>query len=95
MQGSFPKVKLSQRDEEETSLRGMRVQTLHQVYLKELETFYGTNRPSPAPAATRPEKSHSVNFVDIEQEAQQLDRIFEWLGQPPMLPQMGRQEQRR
>lgn len=72
----------------------MRVQTLHKVYVDQLETMYGWERPSPAPFTTRPKKSQNCYFVDIEQQARQLDRVFEWLGQPPMLPRFQAPEDR-
>lgn len=73
----------------------MRVQTLHQVYVHELATLYGWNRPSPAPYQTRAARSQDHDLGDVEQQARRLDRIFEWLGKPPVLPRLKTQEERR
>ena len=76
----------------------MREQTLHQVYVHELANLYGWNRPSPAPSVpyrARAARSQDHDFVDIEQQARRLDRIFEWLGKPPVSARLKTQEERR
>ena len=72
----------------------MRIEKLHTLYEQELKSLYGWKMPSPTPAAPRPHVSVDAYFIETEQQARQLDRIFEWLGQPPVLPQVKTQEER-
>ena len=66
----------------------MRIEKLHRLYIQELKSLYGWKMPSPTPAAPRPDRSFDAYFIETEQQARKLDRIFEWLGQPPGLPQV-------
>jgi hypothetical protein len=73
----------------------MRIGKLYQLYVHELKTLYGWKTPSPTPAVSRPDKrSFDAYFIEAEKQAQQLDRIFEWLGKPPVLPRLRTQEER-
>ena len=72
----------------------MRIGKLHQLYVQELKTLYGWKTPSPPPAVSRLDRSFDAYFIETEQQARQLERIFEWLGQPPVLPQVRTQEER-
>lgn len=72
----------------------MRIGKLHRLYVQELKTLYGWKMPSPTPAASRSDWSIDAYFIETEQQAKQLDRIFEWLGQPPVLPRQRTQEER-
>lgn len=72
----------------------MRIEKLHRLYVQELKSLYGWKMPSPTPAASRPNGSFDAYFIETERHAQQLDRIFEWLGQPPVLPQLRAQEEK-
>lgn len=72
----------------------MRIEKAYRLYVQELKSLYGWKMPSPTPAAPRPNRSYDAYFIETEQQAQQLDRIFEWLGQPPVLPQLRTQEER-
>jgi hypothetical protein len=71
----------------------MRIEKLHRLYVQELKSLYGWKMPSPKPAASRPNSSFDAYFVEAEKQARQLDRIFEWLGQPPVLPQLRTREE--
>ena len=79
------------------TLLDMRIGKLHQLYVQELKTLYGWKMPSPTPAVSRlDERSFDAYFIEeAEQQAQQLDRIFEWLGKPPALRRLKTQEERR
>ena len=79
------------------TLLGMRLGKLHQLYVQELKTLYGWKMPSPTPAVSRPdERSFDAYFIEeAEQQAQQLDRIFEWLGKPPVLRRLKTPEESR
>jgi hypothetical protein len=72
----------------------MRIEKFHKLYVQELKSLYGWKMPSPPPAVSRSNRSVDAYFIETEQQAQQLDRIFEWLGQPPVLPQLRTQEER-
>lgn len=72
----------------------MRVEKLHRLYVQELKSLYGWKMPSPTPASSRPKRSVDAYFIETEQQARQLDRIFEWLGQRPGLPQARTEEER-
>jgi hypothetical protein len=73
----------------------MRIGKLHKLYVQELKSLYGWKMPSPTPAVSRPNRSFDAYFIETEQQARQLDRIFEWLGQPPVLPHVRTQEEGR
>ena len=70
----------------------MRIEKLYRLYAQELKSLYGWNMPSTTPAAPRPDRSSDAYFIETEQQARQLGRIFEWLGQPPVLPQLRSEE---
>ena len=73
----------------------MRIDKLHRRYVQELKSLNGWKMPSPTPAPSRPNRSFDAYFIEeTEQQARQLDRIFAWLGQPPVLPQLRTQEER-
>jgi hypothetical protein len=72
----------------------MRIEKLHRLYIQELKSLYGWKMPSSSPAAPRPDRSFDAYFIETEQQARQLDRIFEWLGQAPGLPQVRTPEER-
>ena len=71
----------------------MRIERLYRLYAQELKSLYGWKMPSPTPAVSRPDRSVDAYFIETEQQARQLDRIFEWLGQPPVLPQLRTEEE--
>lgn len=73
----------------------MRIEKLHKLYSQELKSLHGWKMPSPTPAAPRPDRPLDAYYDETEQQARQLDRIFEWLGQPPVFPQLRAQEHRR
>ena len=72
----------------------MRIGKLHKLYVQELKSLHGWKMPSPTPAAPRPDGSLDAYYDETEQQMRQLDRIFEWLGQPTVLPQPITQEER-
>ena len=72
----------------------MRIDKAYGLYVQELKSLYGWKMPSPTPTVSRPKRSVDADFIETEQHAQQLDRIFEWLGQPPVLPNLRTQEDR-
>lgn len=66
----------------------MRIEKLHRLYVQELKSLYGWKMPSPTPAASQPDRSFDAYFMETEKQARQLERIFKWLGQPPVLLQL-------
>ena len=72
----------------------MRIEKHYRLYVQGLKSLYGWKMPPPAPAVRRPNGSFDAYFIETEQQARQLDRIFEWLGQAPVLSQLRTQEER-